>query len=581
MIPLVTLLLAVVSDSDEPRQGPYDVHPAQRRLWQLWGSKSWPGPNPLTGLHIEAYLRASGLELDSLHPPVIRRDEEMLPERASRELVDWLFRTHEIWQADWPSHFKGPDDFEHVMQTYLPNRYRSDATPTLAYLADLLIHRPELSLEGKSWAAGIRSGKAWMQRMHKHDKPSAQAILGPVGVGRIVYRFVDQSDASLRGWTVQKLTTPQEIGREAEVMRNDIDDWPQSDAYAFYSLRDREGRPHMSFVFTVDDRGRPEAVELIQGHRAATVYEMYGEGPYDQRLPLAAEFLHFALPFDEHGDLGEEHAILLYFHPYDRNAFLQWLKENQIFDEPYSRAGRLILAEDADMQLNDDRLLKLWVAEIEDDPTRASGYSRYWWVPHRIAREQPMPVPDWMTSLDLFYDPSEDGNDLFAREVRIRFEGTDDKGETLILLIQGLVFFDYVDQDNDGLWRSAWRVETTYGDPSEERPLKQFPPTYPREWPDPESWFIDLLEQGSWSDSFDIDQSAFHRFMNEAEETFESKSPRVVIDQLVSALDHTADELPVILFTEEFLAEHPALERLLSTIHPLDHVIEFSYGEEE
>lgn len=96
-----------------------------------------------------------------------------------------------------------------------------------------------VDLNQMDWPLAIASAETWA---------SEQVVLN-FPQGEVLYRWAD-------GWTVQELTTPEQLNAEAEVMQHCVDTYAEDIAAGYvrvFSLRDPSGLPHVTMEWDPDE----------------------------------------------------------------------------------------------------------------------------------------------------------------------------------------------------------------------------------------------------------------------------------------------------------------------------------------
>jgi hypothetical protein len=161
---------------------------------------------------------------------------------------------------------------------------------------------------------------------------------GPIPQGEVVTQLAD-------GWTAQKLTTPEQLAREGDVMQHCVGSYAGDVANGrttIYSLRDEHGRPHVT-IEVKNDR-----VQQIQGKQDTPPAKQYV--PYvdafkewleehdvsTSRVP--PHLTEYAAALDEHAyDVEEEHIGMYAQDWYDNvrsaETTAEWLKSGMSYSE--------------------------------------------------------------------------------------------------------------------------------------------------------------------------------------------------------------------------------------------------------
>jgi hypothetical protein len=161
---------------------------------------------------------------------------------------------------------------------------------------------------------------------------------GPIPQGEIVTQLAD-------GWTAQKLTTPDQLAREGDVMQHCVGSYSgdvEKGRTTIYSLRDKHGRPHVTIEVKNDRfvqiQGKQDTPPAKQYVPYVDEFKEWAEENDISTSRVASHLTEYAAALDEHANDVEEEHIGIYAQDWYDNVgsaedTVEWLKHGMSYSE--------------------------------------------------------------------------------------------------------------------------------------------------------------------------------------------------------------------------------------------------------
>ena len=430
---VLTLIFAALADSAEQTSLQLPAGPEAEKL----------------GWHLQSLLSHAAITVEGDRLRWV--EGEFVEPDTQVHLVRWLVENRSYW---WRK--SGLDDPKPRMNTYL--QAGRHLRPVLEWFVE-----QKIDPRGLDWDEAHRRGMR--HAMRKPLKPDPRWVLGPAGIGPVVYRFLGEPDRSrrsttqeaylsgkrvpfgtqTRNWTVQHLNRPELIKREMWVMGL-VDDYEygRSDSH-WFSLRDESGKPLLTFIADKTE-DTPEIIVLSWGGTTILdfVRSVHPENVYDI-LRLGAEFLIYLQPDPKR---WWSDTVPLSFYADNQRPFTAWMAKYSdmlIRKRPSMYAlpmHKLIQFEARTEDPLPDIIFEQWY-ELTKTPKedREPGHAETRPLPYTVAKMQlerlgidsEGPLTSALNELEYELEEDSDGSTQMVHEAR--FVGTPSSPEHILQIL--------------------------------------------------------------------------------------------------------------------------------------------------